>query len=76
MGAPAQVRFLFGPCEKTGATRSQGDDAYDTQDKKIGSVKDGLFDQDGKLSGLISLRRASIKINDHAGLQSVARSMH
>jgi len=27
-------------------------------------------------SGLISLRRASIQINDHVGLQSVARSMH
>ena len=28
-------------------------DVFDTQDKKIGSVKDGLFDQDGKLNSVI-----------------------
>ena len=28
-------------------------DIYDNQDKKIGAVKDGLFDQDGKLNSII-----------------------
>ena len=28
-------------------------DVYDTKDQKIGSVKDGLFDQDGKLNSVI-----------------------
>ena len=28
-------------------------DVYDTKDQKIGSVKDGLFDQSGKLSSVI-----------------------
>ena len=28
-------------------------DVYDTKDQKIGSVKDGLFDKDGKLNSII-----------------------